>query len=102
MADGIRRPWISVINEGHAMPHKNFRFDGYAFADKRVTGYLAALANLCAFLHFNEWPDLCFMADLATIKIDEGVNTNVAPKLYIWRDAPMRGWCCTHPANAST
>jgi len=101
VAGGIRRPWIPVINKSHAVPHKNFRLDGHAFADKGVARYFAALANLRAFLHFNEWADLCFIADLAAIQIYERVNPDITPKLYIWRDDLVRVWFATHLANAS-
>jgi hypothetical protein len=52
-----------VIDKNHAVTHKNFRFDGYAFAGKNVARHLAARANLRALLHFNQWTDLCFIAD---------------------------------------
>jgi hypothetical protein len=64
------------------VPHKNFRFNGHAFADKGVARYLAALANLRTLLHFNEWTYSCFIADLAAVKIYECVNLNIAQALH--------------------
>ena len=83
MAGGIRRPRIPVINKNDAVPHKNFRFDGHAFADKGVARYLAALANLRALLHFNEWTDLidAIRNDKPYNEVKRGVEASVVSNM---------------------
>jgi hypothetical protein len=55
-----------------------------------VTGNLAAFADLSSFLDFNERANLCFIADLAAVKIHESGDPNIPAELYIWRNELIR------------
>ena len=52
-------------------PMKTLSSNLHAFADKRVTGDFAALADTGIFLNFDERADLAFVADLTAVQVDE-------------------------------
>jgi hypothetical protein len=80
-AVAVRGSRIAVIDECHAVSDENAVLDRYPFADEGVTRYLAALPDFCALLDLDERPDLCFIADLATVEIDEAVDPTLRPSL---------------------
>ena len=45
-------------------------------------------------LDFDEGSDFGFIADFASVEVDELGEFDVLPKLYIWRDAYV--WICGH------
>src|ERR1700730_4743825 len=87
---GGRRARISVINKINAVADEYFGFDGYAFADERVTGNLAARSNRCPFLHLYERSDPGLVSDLAPVKVNESVNADITPQLYVRGDELMK------------
>src|SRR6266568_6075264 len=74
---------IQVVDEGDIVPDKDLILQGYSFADKRVTGNLATVANLNTFLDFDKGADLHIIADLAAIKVGEPVYADSLSKLYV-------------------
>jgi hypothetical protein len=64
--------------------------DRDSFTDERVARYLAALADGGILLNFNECSDLGFIADFASVEVDELGEFDVPSELYIRRDAYKR------------
>jgi hypothetical protein len=63
---------MAVVDEDHTVADKYFVLDLDPGADKAVAGNLAAPANACAALDFDERADDGLVADAAAVKIDEG------------------------------
>ena len=72
---------IGVIDKRHSMPDEDIVFDDDAFADKGVTGDLAALTHRRIFLDFHERTDLGLVPDLAPVQIDELRKPDILPQL---------------------
>jgi hypothetical protein len=72
-------PRIAVVDEHHAVADEDVVLDRDAFADESVARDLAALADSCILLDFDERADLGFIADLATVQIDELGELDVSP-----------------------
>jgi hypothetical protein len=51
---------------------------------------LAAFTDSCILLDLDERADLGFIANLATVQIDELGELDVSPKLHVRRDAHIR------------
>jgi hypothetical protein len=68
---GCRCSRIAVVDKGDSMADEHVVFDGDAFTDKSMARDFAASAYTCIFLNFDEGPDFCFVADFASIQIDE-------------------------------
>ena len=62
---------ITVIDKHHTVPDKDIVFNGDAFADEGVTGDLAAPADAGILLDLNKCSNLRFIADLASVEVDE-------------------------------
>src|SRR5271156_1898980 len=62
---------IAVIDERHSVPDEDVVLDDHAFADKRVAGYFAALADPCISLDLHECADLCLVSDFTSVEIYE-------------------------------
>jgi hypothetical protein len=69
------------------VPYEHVVFDGHAFADEGMAGNFATPAHFSVLLYFNERADLCFVADFATVKIDEFREPDFFAKLHIWGNA---------------
>ena len=67
------------------MPDKDFSFDDHAFANESVARNLAAFANPGSFLNLDEGANFRLIADLATVKIYESLNSDVSAELNIRR-----------------
>jgi hypothetical protein len=78
-----RRARVSIINKINAVPDEYFRFEGYALADECVTGNFATRADRRPFLNLYERSDPGFVADLAPVKVNESVDTDITPQLYV-------------------
>jgi hypothetical protein len=63
----------------------------HALADKSVAGNFTTIADFRSLLNFNERPNPCFVADLATVKIDKTVNSYVTTELHIRSDPLVIG-----------
>lgn len=63
-----------VVREHHAVADEDVVFDSHALAQKRVRRYLASTADLDSFLDLDECTDARFVADLASVGVDEGVD----------------------------
>ena len=61
----------SVIGEYHAVPNEHIVFDNHAFANKGVARYLAPATDPGVLLDFYERADFTFVADFATIQVNE-------------------------------
>ena len=57
--------------------------DGNAFADEGMARDLAAIADPRALLNLDERADLCLVADLAAVEVDEGKDPNVSAQLNV-------------------
>ena len=66
------------------MADKDVVFNGDAFTDKGVTGNLAAPADAGILLNLNERSNLRFIADLASVEVDELGQFHIAAQLYVW------------------
>ena len=66
-----RRPWKGVIDKSHIVTDKNIVFDDDSFTDERMARNLAPASHGRIFLDLDERTDLGFIADFATIQIDE-------------------------------
>jgi hypothetical protein len=86
-ACGGGRTWIRVVDKHHAVSDEDVVFDDYTFTDERVARDLAPFAYRCVLLDLDKGSDLCFVANLASIKVDELGKLDVSSKLYVRRDA---------------
>ena len=68
-------------------PTKDAGLDRHAFTNEGVAADLAVIADLGAFLNFNEGPDPRFVSNLAAIKVDEGVDSHVPTELHVRRNS---------------
>jgi hypothetical protein len=68
--------------------HEHFVLDGYALADKSMTGYLAVLPYLCAFLNLDTCPNLGVVPDPASIEIHKVIDFDILAKLYVACNLP--------------
>jgi hypothetical protein len=68
---GSRGARIAVIDKHHPMSDEDIVLDNDAFADKGVTGDLAASSDTGIFLDFHECADLRLVSDLASIQVYE-------------------------------
>lgn len=87
----IRRSWPQVIDERHVVPDEHFVLDGYSLADESMAGDLAAMADGRPFLNLNKCPDLTFVANLATIQVDESKDFGSLADLDPWSDPLEKG-----------
>src|SRR5712692_9185027 len=77
---------IDVIDESDVVANKNVVFDVYAFTYKGVAGNLAALADFCVLLDFDERADLRLVADFAAVQVDEFGKLDVLAELHTRSD----------------
>src|SRR5207249_1602197 len=68
------------------MSNEDLLLQRHSFANKTVTGNLAAMPDLGALLNFNERADPHVVANLAAVQIGEAINTHPLAQLYVWRD----------------
>src|SRR5208283_420869 len=80
---GGRRARIQVVDEHHAMSDENVVFDAHAFTDKSVARDFAAFADCRIFLDLDEGPDFRFIANFASIKVDEFGKLDTLAKLHV-------------------
>ena len=71
------RARVLVIDEINAVADEDFVFDRDAFTDESVARYFAVAAYPDTFLNLDEGADLCAVADLAAIQVDEVINRHV-------------------------
>src|SRR6266478_84031 len=76
-----------VFSNGDSSKQSGAGLDRDALTDERVAANLAAVADFCPFLDFNERAYFGFVADLATVKVHESPNLHVATQLHIGRDS---------------
>src|ERR1700722_13510386 len=81
---------VAVVDEHHAMTDEDVVLDGDALAHKSVAGNFAALADTGIFLDLDKSANLGFVADLASVEIDELGQLHIPPQLHVRRDAYMR------------
>src|SRR5437870_597152 len=79
------RPRIGVVDEDDAVADEDVVLDCHAFTDEGVARNLALPADLRIFLDLDERPDLCSVADLAAVEIDELRELDVLPQLDVGR-----------------
>ena len=68
------------------MADKDVVLNNHTFTDESVAGNFAIASHDGPFLDFNERADLCALANLTTIKIDEVVDDDVAAELDVRSD----------------
>ena len=86
-SERARCPRIAIIDKRHSVSDEDLGLDRHAFTNEGMTRDLATIANLRAFLDLNERADPCVVANLAAVKIDEGINPNVATESDVGRDS---------------
>ena len=74
---------ITVIDKCDAVPNEHLLFQRYPFADERVTGDFAAIADPGVLLDFNKGANLDVITDVAPIEIRKRVNLDALAKLYV-------------------
>ena len=92
---------IAIIDERHTVTDEYLGLDGHAFADEGMTRDLATSADSRALLNLDERADLCLVADLATVKVDEGEDPHVATELDVRRDSLVVGRLTVHRRTGS-
>ncbi len=68
------------------MADKNIVLDGHAFADECMAGDLAAPADLGVFLNFDKGSDLRFVADFASVQVDELGEPDTLSQFHVRRN----------------
>ena len=68
---GIRRAWIRIVGECHAVADEYIVFNYHTFANKGVARNFAPLADTGILLDFDKRPYLCLISDFAAVKVDE-------------------------------
>jgi hypothetical protein len=81
--------WKAIVYERDAMANKDLILESHPFAEERMTGNFAAIANAHSFLDLDERANLHIITDFTTVEIGEGVDLDALPKLNIRRDAPV-------------
>ena len=76
--------------KSNSVPHEHPGLDRHTFTNESVTADLAMVADLGALLNFNKCADLCLIADFATVKVDESMNSDVSTKFHVRRDPAIR------------
>ena len=66
-----RRTRIQIVNKDDAVPDEDIILDRDAFADEGVRRDLATPSNSGVFLHLDECSYLAFVADGATLEVDQ-------------------------------
>jgi len=62
---------------------ENVIFDGHAFADERMAGYLAVPSYRCVFLDLHKSADFRVISDRAPVEIDELRQPDVLSQLNV-------------------
>ena len=84
VAGRCRGPGIRIVDKGHTVADEDIILDGYALTDERVTGNLASSADDGVLLNLDEGSDFGFVADLASIQIDELGQLDMLPQFHVW------------------
>ena len=84
---------IGVVDERDAVADEDVVFDGHAFADEGVAGDLAAFADGGILLDLDKGADLGFVANLASVEIDELAKASHPCPASRRRDASSRYPC---------
>ena len=58
----------------------------HTFADKRMAGDFAVLANACAFLDFHKGADFAVVANFTTVQVDKIVEPDIRAQLDVVSD----------------
>jgi homogentisate 1,2-dioxygenase len=66
---------------------KDVVLDGYAFADKGMTGDLAAFADISVLLYLDKGSNLRLVSDLTAVEVNELGKAHVPSQLDVWSDA---------------
>ena len=88
---GARRPapvarGYGVVDKCHAVTDEDVVLDRHALANEGVARDLAAPSNPRVLLDLNKSADLCFVADLAAVQIDELRKLDGLAELHIRRN----------------
>src|SRR5712691_527896 len=75
------------------MTDKDLVLDGHAFADEGVTRDLDVASDFSIPLDFHKRADLCIVADVATVEVDESMNLNIHAQLDVRCDS-AKFHCC--------
>src|SRR5208282_1240810 len=81
LAAVCRRARVQVVDKCHVVANEHIVFDVDAFAYERVTRNLAVLAHSRILLNLHEGADFGFVADLASIQVDEFGKLDVLAEL---------------------
>src|SRR5438876_9104588 len=80
---------VGVVDEGDAVADEDVVLDGHAFANERVAGDLAVLADVRVLLNFDKGTDLGVVAYFAAIEVDEPRQLDAFAQLHIGRNAEI-------------
>src|SRR2546425_4860119 len=79
--------WVGVVDERHPVAYEDVVLDGHPFADERVAGNLAVLADPDVLLDLDKGTDLGVVADFTSVEIDELRQDDAAAQLDVGSDA---------------
>src|SRR2546425_115983 len=80
---------VGVVDECDAVADEDVVLDGHAFANERVAGDLAVLADVRVLLNFDKGTDLGVVAYFAAIEVDEPRQLDAFAQLHIGRNAEI-------------
>ena len=69
------------------MTHEDVIFDGYPFANERMTRHLDVLADMRVLLNLDERPDAAVVANPTTVQINETVDADIFAEMNIRSDS---------------
>ena len=69
------------------MTHEDVIFDGYPFADERMTRHLDVLADMRVLLNLDERSDAAVVANATTVQINEAVDADIFAEMNIRSDS---------------
>src|SRR6516225_2304596 len=81
-----RCPRVGVVNEGYSVTDEDVVLDGHALANEGVTRDLAAMPDGGVFLDFDKRTNLCLIANLTSIQVDESGQLDISSEFYIGSD----------------
>ena len=75
------------------MADKNIVLQGHPFANERVAGNFASVANFDPFLNFDKRANLHVIPNFTTIEIGEAVKPDIFAQFYIGGNSSETGLC---------
>ena len=81
--DGAR---VGIVDECHAVTDEDVVFDGHPFADERMAGNLAVVADLRILLDLDERADFRVVTHFTAVQVDEFRQPDTRTQLHVGSD----------------